>query len=97
MRETTFTMPRPLSGKRKAISLTVKKEIIERKEKGEGNTAIGRSLGLNEACVRSVWRKKEDIKKAIKAYGTSNLDCRLRELDQECILCLTPFFSRKNR
>ena len=79
-------MPRPLSGKRKATPLTVKKEITERKEKGEGNTAIGRSLGLNEASVRSVWRKKDDIKKALKAYGTSNLDCRLRDFDSKVTL-----------
>ena len=66
-------MPSPATGgpKRKHLTLEIKKEIIDRKEKGEGNSAIGRSMGLNESSVRAVWRKKDDILRAIKAENGS--------------------------
>ena len=45
----------------KAISFDIKKEIIPWKEKGEGNTAIGRDLGLSESSVRIIWRSWKKV------------------------------------
>ena len=53
-------MPGRASTKRKAISFDIKKEVIARKEKGEGNTAIRCDLGLSESNVRTIgcsWKK----------------------------------------
>ena len=44
-------MPGCASTKQKAISFDIKKEVIAWKEKGEGNTAIGRDLALSESSV----------------------------------------------
>ena len=52
-------MPGRASTKRKAISFDIKKKVIARKEKGEGNTAIGCDLGLSEPSGRTIWRKSE--------------------------------------
>ena len=60
-------MPGRASTKRKAISFDIKKEVIARKEKGEGNTAIGRDLGLSESSVRVTWRKRDQIHASVKA------------------------------
>ena len=52
-------MPDHASMKGKAISFDIKKEVIARKDKGEGNTAIKRDLGLSESSVRTVWHKSK--------------------------------------
>ena len=66
-------MPGHVSMKRKAISFDIKKEVIARKEKEEGNTAIGCDLGLLESSVRTIWRKGDKVHASIKAYGASKL------------------------
>ena len=45
----------------------IKKEVIAWKEKGEGNTAIGRDLEPSESSVRTIWRKINEIHASIKA------------------------------
>ena len=67
-----------MASKRKTITLEVKREVIRRKDAGEGNSAIGRVLGLHEATVRTIYRKREDILKSVKAYGSSSFDDRKR-------------------
>ena len=47
-------MPGHASTKRKAIFFDIKRKIIAQKEKEEGNTAIGRDLGLSESNVRII-------------------------------------------
>ena len=47
-------MPGHTSTKRKTISFDIKKEIIARKEKGEGNTDIGRDLWLSGSSVKTI-------------------------------------------
>ena len=60
-------MPGCASTKRKAISFDIKKEVIARKDKEEGNTAIGRDVELSESSVRTIWRKRNEIHASIKA------------------------------
>ena len=64
-------MPGCASTKWKAISFNIKKEVIARKEKGEGNTAIGRDLWLSESSVRKIWHKRDKI------HASMNLQCTL--------------------
>ena len=52
-------MPGRASMKRNAIFFDIKKEVIARKQKGEGNTAIGRDLGLSQSNVRTIWHKSK--------------------------------------
>ena len=51
-------MPGDPSGKWKKISLVTKKTVIDMKEKGKGNSAIGRELGLSESSVRAILKQK---------------------------------------
>ena len=60
-----------MASKRKSITLEQKREVIRRKDAGEGNSAIGRVMGLHEATVRTIYRKREEILKSVKAYGSS--------------------------
>lgn len=78
-------MPGPHSGKRKAIGLYVKRDVIKRKERGQGNSAIGRALGLSESTVRTIWKNKSEILRSIKAYGITKLDTRKRTCDERVI------------
>ena len=48
-------MPR----KNKFISHELKLDVIERKKKGEGNSMIGRAVGLAESTVRTIWANRE--------------------------------------
>lgn len=52
----------------KYISFEIKKEVIVRKEKGEGNTAIGRSLGLAKSNVKTKWCNKDEIEVSINFF-----------------------------
>ena len=74
-------MPNPAQSKRKNISLSVKREVIRKKDGGMGNSAIGRAMGLHESTVRCILRKREEILKCINAYGTGALDNRVRSYD----------------
>ena len=62
--------------KRKSISLQVKREVIKRKEEGQGNSAIGRAMNLHEATVRTIWKKREEILEMYESYGASGVDSR---------------------
>ncbi|KAK3890069.1 hypothetical protein Pcinc_005984 [Petrolisthes cinctipes] len=93
-------MPGRAFTKRKAISFDIKKEVISRKEKGEGNSAIGRDLGLSESSVRTIWRKRDEIRASIKAYGASKIDSRKRAPDSKVIKMeryLNAWVSKKKR
>ena len=48
-------MPKP-ERTRKFLSHSIKLEIIWRKEKGEGNSKIGRDIGLSEFTLRTVYK-----------------------------------------
>lgn len=93
-------MPGPHSGKRKAIGLDVKRDVIKRKEEGQGNSAIGRALGLSESTVRTIWKNKSEILRSIKAYGITKLDTRKRTRDERVIKMeryLEMWINRKER
>ena len=62
--------------KRKSISLQVKREVIKRKEEGQGNSAIGHAMNLHEATIRTIWKKREEILKMYESYGASGVDSR---------------------
>ncbi|KAK3875317.1 hypothetical protein Pcinc_019811 [Petrolisthes cinctipes] len=71
-----------------------------RKEKGEGNSAIGRDLGLSESSVRTIWRKRDEIRASIKAYGVSKIDSRKQAPDSKVIKMeryLNAWISKKER
>lgn len=68
-------MPKP-ERTRKFLSHSIKLEIIRRKEKGEGNSKIGRDMGLSESTICTVYKNKEAIKAIVKTYGASDLDKR---------------------
>ena len=69
--------PGPHGEKRKSLDFSIKQEVIKRKEEGQGDSAIGRALGLNESTVKTIWKKKDEIKALVKAYGTSQChDCK---------------------
>ena len=60
----------------------------------------GRVMGLHESTLRTVWRKKADILQAIKAYGSSKLDLRMRAQDDKVIMMeryLNVWISHKER
>ena len=76
-------MPKPHAGKRKLLDFSIKQEVVKRKEEGQGNSAIGRALGLSESTVRTIWKKKDEIKASVKAYGTSQIDNRKRAWDEK--------------
>lgn len=78
-------MPGPHAGKRKALSLDMKREVIKRKEAGQGNSAIGRDLKISESTVRTIWKKKDEILAAVKAYGSAKFDSRKRMSDPKVI------------
>ena len=79
-------MPGPHAGKRKSLDLSIKQEVVKRKKEGQGNSAIGRALGLSESTVRTILKKKKDeIKASVKAYGTSQIDDRKRAWDDKLI------------
>ena len=67
-------MPKPHAGKRKSLDFSIKQEVVKRKEEGQGNSAIGRALGLSESTVRTIWKKKDEIKASVKAYSSSQTD-----------------------
>lgn len=76
------TMPR----KNKFISHELKLDVIERKKKGEGNSMIGRAVGLAESTVRTIWANREKIEKMKKCYGAAPLDKRSRAHDPAMVL-----------
>ena len=69
----------------------MKLQIIERKQKNEGNTAIGRALGLSESTVRSVWKNREKIMKMVKSYGAAAIDNRSRSSNPAMVYDVTVF------
>ena len=74
-------MPKPHAGKRKSLDFSIKQEVVKHKEEGQGNSAIGRALGLSESTVRTIWKKKDEIKASVKAYGTSQIDnCKIKRV-----------------
>ena len=76
-------MPR----KNKFITHEMKVEIIERKKRGEGNSAIGRAMGgLAESTVRTIWANREKIDKMRKCYGAAALDNRSRAHDPAMVV-----------
>ncbi|KAK4319931.1 hypothetical protein Pmani_009171 [Petrolisthes manimaculis] len=77
--------PNPRTRKNKAITLKVKLEVIKRKEDGQGNSAIGRNMNLGESTVRCIWKKKDEIRKAVKAYGGGSVDDRKRVNDRRVV------------
>lgn len=78
-------MPGPHSGKRKSLNFTIKMEVVRLKEEGQGNSAIGRALGLSESTVRTIWKIRDEIKASVKAYGPSQIDGRKRAWDNKLI------------
>ncbi|XP_045112523.1 tigger transposable element-derived protein 1-like [Portunus trituberculatus] len=78
-------MPKPHAGKCKSLDFSIKQEVVKRKEEGQGNSAIGRALGHSESTVRTVWKKKDEIKASVKAYGTSQIDNHKRAWDEKLI------------
>ena len=48
----------PHAGKGMSLDFSIKQEVIKRKEEGQGNSAIGRALGLSESTVRTTWKKR---------------------------------------
>ena len=81
-------MPGPHGGKQKSLGFSFKQEVMKRKEEGQGNSAIG----LSESTVRTVWKKKDEIKAFVKAYGTSQCDDRKWEWDEKLIKMEIPCF-----
>ncbi|KAK4327563.1 hypothetical protein Pmani_001970 [Petrolisthes manimaculis] len=77
--------PNPCTRKNKAITLKVKLEVIKRKEDGQGNSDIGRNMNLGESTVRCIWKKKDEIRKAVKAYGGGSVDDRKRVNDRRVV------------
>ncbi|KAK4325626.1 hypothetical protein Pmani_003795 [Petrolisthes manimaculis] len=77
--------PNPRTRKNKAITLKVKLEVIKRKEDGQGNSDIGRNMNLGESTVRCIWKKKDEIRKAVKAYGGGSVDDRKRVNDRRVV------------
>ena len=76
-------MPR----KNKFITHEMKVEIIERRKRGEGNSAIGRAMGgLAESTVRTIWANREKIDKIRKCYGAAALDNRSRAHDPAMVV-----------
>ena len=63
-------------GKRRVLTLEQKRDIIRRRDEGQGGRAIGRILGLNESTVRNIYAKRDEILKSCKAYGSSVFDSR---------------------
>ena len=68
--------------KRKNISLEVKRQVIQKKDGGMGNSVIGRVMGLSESTVRTIIKNRESILKCIDAYGSSAIDNRRKT--REC-------------
>ena len=70
-------VPGRASTKQKAISFDIKKEVIAWKEKEEGNTAIGRDLGLSESSVRTVGCS---LKKVAPSFIQDIIDSEAQDL-----------------
>ena len=69
--------------KRKYLTLSEKKDIIRRRDEGQGARAIGRVLGLNESTIRRIYSQKTAILKSCKAYGPTAPDSRSKA---NCVL-----------
>ena len=67
------------------LDFSIKQDVIKRKEEGQGNSAIGHALGLSESTVKTIWKKKDEIKASIIVYGTSQCDDRKRVWDEKLI------------
>jgi hypothetical protein len=50
--------------KRQAISLATKIAILDRLDAGEGSTLVDKSLGYNEATIRTIHKSKAKIRAA---------------------------------
>ena len=72
----------PHGGKHKSLGFSTKQEVIKHKEEGQGNSAVSYILGLSESTVRTIWKKKDEIKVSFKAYGTSQCDDCKRVWDE---------------
>ena len=68
----------PGNRKMKFLPLHKKLEIIEKSEAGVSGREIGRQYDINESTVRGILKKRADIRRAIKAYGSSAIDNRKR-------------------
>jgi hypothetical protein len=53
--------------KRKKITLEDKISILDRLNKGEGSSAVAKSLNLNEATVRTIKKSEDKIKQRVAA------------------------------
>ncbi|XP_045122673.1 tigger transposable element-derived protein 1-like [Portunus trituberculatus] len=78
-------MPKLHARKCKSLDFSIKQGVVKRKEEGQGNSAIGRALDLSESTVRTIWKKKDEIKASVKVYGTSQIDNRKRAWDEKLI------------
>ncbi|XP_068246164.1 tigger transposable element-derived protein 1-like isoform X1 [Palaemon carinicauda] len=61
---------------RKTFSIKTKKLVLELKDEGKSNSAIGRQLNIAESTVRGILKNKEQILKMCDSYGSSSLDSR---------------------
>ena len=75
----------PHAGKGMSLDFSIKQEVIKCKEEGQGNSAIGCTLGLSESTVSTIWKTIDEIKESVKAYGTSQIDDRKRAWDEKLI------------
>ena len=60
------------------LDFSIKQEVIKHKGKGQGNSAIGHTLGLNELTVRTIWKRKDEIKASVKAHVMITSVCGMR-------------------
>ena len=71
-------MPPTQRKKGKSLTLLEKKEVIRRRDEGQGGRAVARIMGVNESCIRKIYAKREEILRSCKAYGSSTFDNRAR-------------------
>ncbi|CAK9810818.1 hypothetical protein ANTPLA_LOCUS6685 [Anthophora plagiata] len=67
--------------KRKSMSLDMKMKILNRLEEREKHTAVAKAYGINESTVRTVRKRKENIKSSVASGTLSNLHSDNEETD----------------
>jgi hypothetical protein len=63
---------RKQSSKRQAISLATKIAILDRLDVGEGSTLVAKSLGYNEATIRTIHKSKAKIRACVAAGSSKS-------------------------
>nr|XP_031830839.1 tigger transposable element-derived protein 1-like isoform X2 [Nomia melanderi] len=61
--------------KRKSISLDMKMKILNQLEEGEKPSAIAKAYGINESTVRTVKKRKENIKSSVASGTLTSSQC----------------------